>query len=416
MSVPTRRIEGLLAERIGLDAASIGHDEVGRAVRHRMRETGTTSAEEYLALALASAEEWEELVELVLVPETWFFREPSAFECLRQRAARHMAGGQPRRLRVLSLPCATGEEAYSAAIALHEAGLEPDRFRVDGVDISHRAIARAREGVYRGRSLRHVDAARLRRFFESAGDSHRVCDETRATIEFQTGNLVDSKLLATAAPYDVVFCRNVLIYFGDGTRRRVLDTLARLVRDDGVLLTGHAESQRLVGPVFVSARVPRTFAYRKARVPDTPSPAPAASSAPPATARPVLVPPHQSTAGQGSGRTAPRGGQADSGAEELLARATRLADEGMLDQARETVERVLASRPGLADAHYLLGVVELASGRQADAERALRRAVYLEPAHEAALTQLSLARQRRGDPREAALLRRRVTLARGRTR
>jgi chemotaxis protein methyltransferase WspC len=311
-------------------------------------------------------------------------------------------------------------------MALLDVGLPPDRFRVQALDVSRRAIAASRDAVYGARSVRRAGPERLRRFFDEDGDQWRVRDEVRQLVRFSRGNLVDAGLLVHAPPFDVVFCRNALIYLSDEARRQALATLSRLVRTDGVLVTGHAESLRLVEPAFVSARVPRTFAW----VPSTPG----AGTAGPvetgahARGRPTRLARKPTAASRtgaaalddrpGGSRPAGAGARPDppaapaGGPATLLAQATRLADTGDLVQASAVAARLVQTWPGEARGHYLAGVIASGLGRHADAEAALRRAVYLAPGDEQALLHLAFLRARHGDAAEAARLRRRATLAR----
>jgi chemotaxis protein methyltransferase WspC len=420
--------EAILADRIGLDVASIGHDEVARAVRRRVEQTGCQDVGGYFARLLESDAEWEELAELVLVPETWFFREPTAFDLLAARAALHASSGSSRRFSVLSLPCATGEEPYSAAMTLLDVGLPPARFCVEALDVSRRAIDAAREATYDARSVKRAGPDRLQRFFEEVDGRWRVRGDVRRLVRFSTGNLVDPRLLIGAGPFDVVFCRNALIYLSGAARRQVLATLSRLVRADGVLLTGHAESLRLVEPAFESARVPRTFAWVRSTsgvgmAEPMHSGAHARSRSAHATGG-LAVP--SRTAGAafddrrvgsrpaslGAGPDSP--GAAATGPATLLAQATRLADAGHLDQARAVAARLTGAWPGEAAGHYMAGVIASGLGRHAEAEAAFRRAVYLDPRHEQALLHLAFLRARRGDAGEANRLRRRAVMARTR--
>jgi len=411
-------VEALLGDRIGLDPASIGHDEVVRVVEHRMRETGDARMADYVSRLGRDADEWGELVELLLVKVTWFFREPSGFDVLAARAIAHRDSGARRRFRALSLPCASGEEAYSMAITLLDAGLDAGRFHVEGLDLSGRAISAARRGTYADAAVRMVPAPVRHRHFEHGPAGHRVKDHARRAVSFRVANLLDGSPLAAIGPFDVVFCRNVMIYFTSDARQRVLATLGSLLRDDGVLVTGHAEPAAVVAPRFVPAGIPRAFAYRKAaargdadvagprvtpgRVP-APSAGPAAAPRPAPRAAGALT--HDARGGASSIAASDRKAPA------TLAEARRLADAGRFDDARVRCETYLASRPASADGYFLLGLVESGAGRPAEAERALRRSLYLEPRHDQALQLLALERERLGDAREAALLRRRARLA-----
>jgi chemotaxis protein methyltransferase WspC len=411
-TVDIHAIEALLGSRIGLDPASIGRDEVRRAVRRRMVDLGCDTISEYLDL-IARGEEWDELVELVLVPETWFFREPAAFALVTRRAREHVAAGHARHFRVLSMPCSTGAEPYSVAITLREAGLAPDRFRVEALDLSQRALAEARVGLYGARAVRHVPPPLLAAYFVPVGDTWEVSRDARRGVNFSRGNVVDPDVLRGVAPFDIVFCRNVLIYLDATARLRLLDTAAHLLRDDGVLVTGHAETSNVVDPLFVSAGVPRTFAYVKRPVDSSSKRAPSVSAPVPGRlgTQVVLLRASSSTRSRGAapgprgaaarGRSAPDDSQG-------LERIKRLGDSGRLSEAIAEGERWIAAHPSSAEGHFLLAVAASAAGRFEAAEKALRRALYLEPSHAGALTQLAALRERAGDVQEAARLRRRV--------
>jgi chemotaxis protein methyltransferase WspC len=419
----TTPFEALLAARIGLDPASIGHDEVERAVKTRMRARGLADPARYLEALQASEDEVDDLVELVLMKVTWFFRESGAFALVAARAAEAAAKGPPGVFRVLSLPCATGEEPYSIAMALLAAGVPADRIRIDGVDISRHALEVAQRGVYDARAVRFTESGILGRYFVESGREYRVIDEVKRLVTLARGNLVSPGLLAGRGPYDVVFCRNVLIYIGEPARERVLQTIDRLLGPGGLLLTGHAEGQRLVAPRFVSAGVPGAFAFARATHADrTP-----VARTPRVIPRPARSGP---AAAAGTGPRHPVGDPRDvarARARERarahdevpaatdhasLARITADADAGRLVEARRACLAFLDTHPESAEGHYLLGVIELESGRRRDAEAAFRRAVYLDPDHGDALLHLALVRARQGDGQEAEQFRRRATRAR----
>jgi hypothetical protein len=144
-------------------------------------------------------------------------------------------------LRVLSLPCATGEEAYSVSIALLDAGLRGARFTVRGVDVSERALGHARRAEYGKNSFRGNDGLLQRGYFEAASGSFRVVDAVREPVSFAKGNVLDAGLCSPRS-CDVVLCRNLLIYLDPAARARALDNLWSWLVDDGLLFAGHAEA------------------------------------------------------------------------------------------------------------------------------------------------------------------------------
>jgi chemotaxis protein methyltransferase WspC len=163
------RFEQLLERTMGLNAASIGAAAIERAVRARLAACKLEDADagRYWQQVQRSPEELQALVEEVVVPETWFFRDPQAFAAMthiitKEWLPAHASGV----LRLLSLPCSTGEEPYTMAMALIDAGVPCDRFMIDAVDISGEALARARRGVYGGNSFRGQNLSFRDRHFE----------------------------------------------------------------------------------------------------------------------------------------------------------------------------------------------------------------------------------------------------------
>src|ERR1035437_6136784 len=144
-----KRFEHLLRKTIGLDAESIGSTSIQRAVRLRMRGLGLRRLEDCEQLLERSRAEWNELVESVIVTETWFFRDPALLAAFVRLVLEEWLPAHPAApVRVLSLPCASGEEPYSLAMVLLDASVAPERFQIDAIDISARALAHAARGIY----------------------------------------------------------------------------------------------------------------------------------------------------------------------------------------------------------------------------------------------------------------------------
>ncbi len=215
------RFARLLKERIGLDAESVGDAVIERAVRQRCNKVSGGNGEHYWMLLQGSTEEVQALIEAVIVPETWFFRYPESFGALADLASRRvleLAGSRP--LRVLSLPCSTGEEPYSIVMALLDAGLAPSAFQVDALDVSRAVLERAEEGRYGRNSFRGSSLEFRDRHFSADGNDYQLAEAVRRKVRFRVGNLLAQGLLAGEAPYDFVFCRNLLIYFDRPTQER----------------------------------------------------------------------------------------------------------------------------------------------------------------------------------------------------
>jgi len=256
--------EGLLKETMGLDSASVGSATIDSAVRLRMDSLGFNQTEEYWERLRTSNDELQELIEAVVVPETWFFRDQDAFTALARIISKEWLPKHPTApLRLLSVPCCTGEEPYSMVMALLDAGLSPEKLKVNAVDISVRALIRARRGIYGSNSFRGDNLVFRDRYFERAPDGYSLLEQFRNTVSFHHGNLLSSDFCVGSVPYDVVFCRNVLIYFDRGTQERAMKILDRLLATSGILFVGPSETFLAACSGFKSIDQSMSFAFRK---------------------------------------------------------------------------------------------------------------------------------------------------------
>ena len=401
----------LLKQSMGLDAASIGVSAIERAVRERQVECRLDDREAYWNCVRTSDAELQALVELVVVPETWFFRDPEAFTALSRVVLDKLASGARAPdavVRVLSLPCSTGEEPYSMAMALLGAAVPAEAFRVHAIDISHRALARARLGLYRKVSFRGQDLEYRRRFFEPTAAGFRVFDSVQEQVEFRHGNLLSRASLPAAGTYDAVFCRNVLIYFDRPAQERAIAALVSLLTADGLLFVGPAEAPVLLNHGLVSARMPKAHAFRKGGK--------AAKQPHHVKTLPILaVPPRRAPAarritGTNTERSAPAPDHAVAAAEGLES-GRQLANQGRFVEAEKLCEAHLRAHGASAEVFYLLGLVRDAVGHPSAAAASYRKALYLDPCHHETLVHLALLMDTQNNRAEAQLLRTRASRA-----
>jgi chemotaxis protein methyltransferase WspC len=409
-------IADMLADAIGLDAASLGERGLLRAVDTAMSRAGLADMADYARLLAASPEALADLVQETVVPETWFFRDREPFRCLQERLQTLKARG--KRPRILSAPCATGEEAYSIAITCRKAGLAPGGFYLAAVDISAEALAVARRGIY-GRNSFRDDLTDAERHFIRQGDGKAavmaVRPEIAATVDFVQDNIVGAGFLANEKPFDVIFSRNLLIYLNKQARSRLVANVGRLLAPDGMVFVGHAEVPSFLSAGFEAVPHPRAFACRRgvAAAPTAAAltPPKAASPTAPRAASPGLAAMPSSPARDVSDglRPGPRPPAAASpGGENPLVAARRLADRGELAQAAALCRRRLETGPPSAEAYYLLGLVGAAGQRMEEAKSFFQKALYLDPGHAAALTHLALIHEQLGDASRASLCRQRL--------
>jgi chemotaxis protein methyltransferase WspC len=413
------RIEALLTQRIGLDPAAVGPNLIPRAVRLRMSELGIGRVGDYESLVKNSETELQALIEEAVIPESWFFRDELPFRGLQDHVKKTWAADPARApLRVLSIPCAAGEEPYSIVIALVEAGLALPRFRVDAVDISTRRLELARCGIYSKNAFRGGGQGLRARYFRHHARGYELDPAIRARVRFLQGSILDAGLLRGEPRYDVLFCRNLLIYLDGPSRTRAMANLDRLLAADGQLVIGHADRLDLcqMEPRFTPVGEPGAFTYRREAAPSPGQNAAVSAFAPPDRIPPREAPRPAPAHGQGmpAGQEPPSQLQAGSGrmaSAKSMEEAGRLADLGRHDEAIALCERSLRLQGPTAAAYYLMGVIHQAAGNRPRSEECFHKAVYLDPGHDDALLALALAAERRGESAAAAGFRRRAERA-----
>lgn len=416
-------IESLLEKEIGVSADAIGPEVIAKAVRLRVAECGLADIKAYLNLVKTSEEEQGNLIEAVVVPETWFFRNKNSFAFLSNYVTGEwLPKHRGDRLRVLSVPCSTGEEPYSIAMALMDAGIGGDRFHIDGVDISEEVLGRAKSGVYTKGSFRGDDLSFRKRYFEPKGDAYQLNADVRKGARFIKGNLLDDSFFMDQEPYDIIFCRNLLIYLSSEAKRRALEILDRLLARSGILFLGHAERQVAIAWEFAGIPEFGVFACRKERRKRDNKTKPAVHVQPQPCQRLF------EKAGKRL-RALPRSNppvaigeafqpkvlseQPDSrgsleGRKNLFNEAQRLADQGSLLSALELCETFLRENPVHVQAHFLMGLILEALDNEERAEEFFNKTIYLDPNHYESLNHLSFVVEHRGDKKRAARLRRRA--------
>lgn len=402
-------IENLLRRSIGLDAATIGPSVVEHTVRSRMRRLGLHRHEDYLKLLGKSPAEWNNFIETMVVNETWFFREKQPFSAMVRLVVEEWLPAHPTGvLRLLSVPCSTGEEPYSMAMALLDAGLPSGRFHIDAVDISARALAFAQRGAYGRNSFRSEDLDFRTRHFRPAHGGYMLNSAVRSQVRFWRGNILDENCVEGGGSYDIIFCRNLLIYFDRPTQDQTLSKLRHLLTPDGALFTGSAELPLALAHGFTAIDLTGSFACRKTRVSGsalTGRPFPAPVSAKQMPAHPVRRAPTFIEDADSADIDACVFSQRPSSA---LDKAGQLASEGRLAEAAELCEIHLRQFGVSAEAFYLLGLVRDAAGADNQAGEYYRKALYLEPSHYEALRHWAKLSERNGKIEHARILRERA--------
>jgi chemotaxis protein methyltransferase CheR len=240
-----------------------------------MQQLALTGEDEYLARLRGAAPslveaELRNLLNLVTVTETCFFRDASQFRLLREYIiptlmAERTVRGNEKKIRIWSAGCSSGEEAYSIAITLDEMGLFHDTdwsFEIIGTDLNTKALEKARRGVYSARAVRNVEGVLLDDHFASNRQQFALSEAIKKRVKFEFGNLTQTPMPSTG-PQDVIFCKNVTIYFRAEMTRKLIAGLHDTLAPDGFLLLGHAESLWQMSEGFTLAEHERAFCYRK---------------------------------------------------------------------------------------------------------------------------------------------------------
>ncbi|GIE74590.1 protein-glutamate O-methyltransferase [Actinoplanes philippinensis] len=350
--------------------------------------------------------ETAELASALSITETYFFRHTEQFRVLSERVLPELIdtrSGQ-RVLRLLSVGCSSGEEAYSLAIAAIRARPGPDWIvTVTGVDANREMLRRAREAVYSAWSLRDTPDDVRRRWFRPVEDGFRVADEVTATVRFVEHNVAgDDPQLWHPARYDVIFCRNLLMYLTADVAAELIRRMTRTLTDGGFLFLGHTDSLGSHPDGLDVCHVDGTVYYQRRVVaaPREPVPAPPPRRVTPAPPPPPRPPDRQRVLGlMRDDRFAEALDAAGTG--DSLTRGVLLAQLGRVDEARDTANRLLHAGGPQADAHHLLGVChELDCADRAAGQ--YRLAAYLDPRFAMPRLRMGLLARRRGDDRGAA--------------
>jgi chemotaxis protein methyltransferase CheR len=261
-------LRDLIAQRTGVFFANDKRDLLADKLADLLAARGMTSYLDLYYLLRYDADatrHWRELVDRLAVPETYFWRQPDqVLAVARVLAPRHFERRPTTPFRIWSAACCTGEEPLSIAIALAEAGLlDRHPFQIVASDASAAMLERARQGLYGERAFRALPPELRARYFRGEARGWRIDPALHGLVQWTTANLVDRDEVAPLAAVDVVFCRNVLIYFADETIAQVARLFADAMPDDAHLCLGASESLTRMSTAFELVEVGGAFMYTK---------------------------------------------------------------------------------------------------------------------------------------------------------
>lgn len=263
-----RRFGEFFYRRTGMVFGDARRYYVERRLRARMAATGHGTFPSYFARLLVDAAEVEQLINAFTINETYFYREDHQLRCLTSALLdRVIARKRPgSTIRIWSLPCSTGEEPYSVAMWLLENWPQVDSWDIEivGSDIDTEVLRTAAAGVYSERSLMRLSPYLVGKYFTRLSDGrYRLVEALRESVRFSAVNIMDREAVARHGRFDVVFCRNMLIYFDERSRRDAADNLYDCLEPGGFVCLGHTESMSRISPLFHVCRFADAIVYRK---------------------------------------------------------------------------------------------------------------------------------------------------------
>jgi chemotaxis protein methyltransferase CheR len=264
-----RRLCDYLYRRTGMIFNDSRRYFVDRRIADRMAATGAGSFASYFARLRGDIDgEVEKFVNAFTVNETYFYREDHQLRCLTSDLLRERLRVKPpgEAVRIWSMPCSTGEEPYSIAMWLLENWPQVDSHDVEivGSDIDTDVLTAAREGIFGKRALMRLTPALIDKYFVRLDeDRWQILDDLRSSVRFTTANIVERSQMRPYGLFDVIFCRNVLIYFDDASRRVAAENLYENLAPGGYICLGHTESMSRISPLFEVCRFADAIVYRR---------------------------------------------------------------------------------------------------------------------------------------------------------
>ena len=413
-----QKIQDILYDSIGLDTRTIGSSAVLHAINERIHSCQLDDIESYYKNLINNEGELAELIDEVVIPESWFFRDGEPFKMLTRFVNEEWLKGNPSGpLRVLSLPCATGEEPYSIAITLTEAGLTPSQIHIDAVDISKRNINKCIQARYRKHSFRGVDPIMMNHFSHLSDEVYSPDILITTMVNFSQASILDTQYVHNQLPYDIVFCRNVFIYFDDKTQQNAIKMLSHLVKPSGILFVGHSETAKFIDNQNwnISYKYPRSFAVRKfiddLRFEKNESVKAIIKKLQPSSTSIKKIKPKQhknTTSNQPANKIKPAVNIKSTTLTADIYKAQKLADQGKFTKAESICLDLLTINKQDSEAYYLLAFIQIAMGDENKAVEYFRSVIYLEPRNFDALMCLATLIGQQGDPIQAKRYRERA--------
>jgi chemotaxis protein methyltransferase CheR len=409
------RFRDLIAEQTGIYFDLTKQDLLSAHLLRRMKDCGLNAFSDYFKLLASPAgtKEFDHLLDLITIPETYFFRDEGQFNALKRFVIPELLKKKSQSnspLRIWSAGCSSGEEPYTVAMIVAE-GAPGDAYpetQILATDVSHAALEAARRGVYGTRSVRNIPEEYLRRFFTQRGDSYLLDEAIKKMVEFRYFNLMTEPYpLMKRSGWDIIFCRNVIIYFQQESTRKVIHSFYQSMKEGGYLFAGYSESLRYFSDEFSTVQVGGVFLYQKVAVEKKGqqktrrkrrrrSQLAVVSSERDRRLQPVASKEtekieqicfqaeellEKGQPEQASALLAPYLEKSNPSERILLLQAEIALNQGDLEKAAELCKTTIIGVPLSVTGHFLLGIVYRTWEKKHEAIEEFKKVVYLQPEH-----------------------------------
>lgn len=266
-----QRMSKIIYDRSGIHFPDNKKYVVESRLSHRLGELEMDSFDQYIAyltMGPYQMEEFQEMFNRITINETSFFRNEPQLDIFEKVILPELleARSSTKRLRIWSAACSSGEEPFTLAMLIHRSlGVRLSDWRIEilGTDISEKALSIAQNGIYSNYSVRCTPKLMLDRYFKPEGREFRLSQDIRSMVSFEKHNLKDTMAAKRHGTWDVIFCRNVLIYFDDPMKKNVIAMFDRQLAHDGTLFIGHSERISTLTDSFAQLNIPQGFCYQK---------------------------------------------------------------------------------------------------------------------------------------------------------
>lgn len=395
MTVDLKRIRHLFEQKIGLDSALVSDEGWNRIVKERMAICEIQDIHFYMQRLFSSSVEFQEFLELLVVPETWFFRDKASLEFIVEHVYQEwVVHPKLHPIRILSLPCSSGEEPYSIAMKFLSKCFPVNLLHIDGIDISKRALAKAEIGEYNKNSFRTKDLTFRDHFFTKVEANYLLNPAVRQMVRFSFGNLFESNFSEGRLPYDVIFCRNLFIYLHIQGQKRGMETLKKLLNPEGILVVSPAEAEIARSFGFFSYGPLKACAFQMKKKTE---------KMPLFSFRESSLKNKKTTEAFEKAEVAEKKKDPS-----RIEEARHLADSGQLIEALAICDECLKECNTNPHVYFLIGLIKHAQGYEKISEEYFLKTVYLDPNYYEALVYLALMAEKHGESAQAELFRTRA--------